>query len=162
MVATVIVNEKNGAGETPTDKTSGTVRFKNADNALVDANDPLQVPPAGSEFSFQKFLRMNFTGTFTQVSNLRFYTDGANGYGTGILLWAQAAATYVQPVKETSSVGYADAFAYTVGSPLSLGAGPFTGTGDNGDYTKMAMEILSTASQGVLTAETLTFGWDEI
>ncbi len=36
MAASVQVRELNGAGETGTDKTSGTVRFKKADNATVD------------------------------------------------------------------------------------------------------------------------------
>jgi len=161
MVAIVIVNEKNGAGETATDKTSGTYRFKTADDSVVDTNNRMIVPPAGSNWSFQKFLRLNFQGTFTDVSNLNFYTDGSNGFGTGVLLWAKAVASYATPVLETSSGTYLDAFTYTVGSPLSLGAGPFTGLGDNGNYVQQAMEVLSTAVQGALPAETMTFVWDE-
>ena len=162
MVATVIVNEKNGAGETATDKTSGTIRFKNADNSTVDSNNPMVVPGSGSDWSFQKWLRLNFTGTFTQVSNLKFYTDGASGFGTGVNLWAQAVATYATPAEETASTGYTDAFTYTSGAPLSLGAGPYTTTGDQGSYVKAALEVASTATQGALTAETVTFAWDEI
>jgi len=162
MVAIVIINQKNGAGETATDVTSGTYRFKNADDANVDSNNPMVVPGAGSDWSFQKFLRLNFAGTFTNVSNLRYYTDGSNGFGTGVLLWAQATPAYATPAKETISTGYLDAFGYTSGAPLSLGAGPFTGLGDNGDYLKEAMEVQSTATQGALTPELQTFSWDEI
>jgi len=161
MVATVIVNEKNGAGETATDKTSGTYRFKNADDSTVDGNNRLVVPGAGSIFSFQKYLRLNFQGTFTDVSNLIYYTDGSNGYGTGVLLWAKSLAAYSTPVLETGSGTYLDAFSYTAGSPLNLGTGPFTGLGDQGNYLQQAMEVLSTATQGALTPEVQTFGWDE-
>lgn len=157
-----IVNEKNGAAETATDKTGGTVRMKNADDAVVDLNDPLVVPASGSEWSFQKWLRLQATGTFTQISNLVAYTDGGNGFGTGVNLWWRAAASYVQPAKETASTGYVDAFSYVAGAPLSLGVGPFTTPGDIGSYLVQAMEVLPTASQGQLTPETITFGWDEI
>lgn len=162
MAATVLIREKNGAGETATDKTSGTVRFKNADNATVDLVDPMVVPTSGSDFSFEKWLRMNFTGTFTQVSNLKFYTDGSSGFGTGVNTWAKAVASYATPAEATATTGYANAFTYTSGSPLSLGAGPYTATGDNGSYLVSMLEVASTASQGLLTSETFTFAWDEI
>lgn len=162
MAATVLIREKNGAGETATDKTSGTIRMKNADDATVDTNNPMVVPPSGSDWSFQKFLRLNLGGTFTQITNLKFYTDGASGFGTGVSLWAKAVGAYSTPAEETASAGYADAFSYTSGSPLSLGAGPYTGAGDAGSYLQLAMEVASTATNGALSAETMTFSWDEI
>lgn len=162
MAATVTIREKNGAGETPTDKTSGTIRMKNADDATVDTSDPMVVPGAGSDWSYQKFLQLNLAGTFTEITNLQFYTDGSGGYGPGVTLWAKAVGSYSTPAEETASTGYADAFSYSSGSPLSLGAGPYTSTGDAGSYLQLAMEVASTASQGALSAETMTFSWDEI
>ena len=89
MAATVIINEHNGAGGAKTDKTSGTVRFKNADDANVDLIDPLVVPGSGQEYSFEKWLRLEITdaGGFTQIDNLRAYSDGTNSFGAGIKLW---------------------------------------------------------------------------
>ena len=86
MAATVTILEFHGTTATPTttNKTSGTVRFKNADNATVDLNNPMVVPTAGTDYSFEKKLRLNAAGTFTQISNLAAYTDGANGLGTGV------------------------------------------------------------------------------
>lgn len=161
MAATMIVNEKNGAGETATDKTSGTVRFKNADNATVDTNNRMVVPGAGSDYSFEKWLRLNVTGTFTDIQNLNFYTDGTSGFGTGVNLWAKAVATFVTPAEATATTGYTDAFTYTSGAPLSLGAGPYTATGDIGSYLVAMLEVQSTAAPGTLTAETITFSYDE-
>lgn len=163
MVATVQIGEKNGAGATFTDKTSSTVRFKNADDATVDLNNVMVVPGAGSDWSFQKWLRAKFTvGPGTQITNLRVYSDGANGFGTGINLWAKAVTAYSTPAEETASAGYTNFFTYTSGSALLLGAGPLSGTGEKGDHCVMAMEVQSTAGAGVLTAETLTLAWDEI
>lgn len=163
MAATVQIVEKNGAGGTQTDKTGGTVRFKNADNSTVDLLNPMVKPGAGSDWSFQKWLRLNITGgTFTQISNIRAYTDGSSGLGTGINLWGKAVASYATPAEETASTGYANMFTYTSGAALSLGAGPFTGTGEKGDHLVMALEVQSSAAGGLTPSETLTIAWDEI
>lgn len=162
MPAIIEINEKNGAGEVATPKRNVTVRFKAADNALVDNNAALVVPSSGSIFSFQKILRMNLSGTYTQISNLTFYTDGVNGYGTGVLAWAKAGGAYVTPILEVSNTSYTNAFTFTQASPLVLGSGPYTVDGDVGSYLIAVLEIASTAVQGALTGEVWTFGWDEI
>lgn len=163
MPATVQIIEKNGAGGTPTDKTGGNVRLKKADNSTVDLVNPLVKPGAGSDWSFEKWLRLNVTGgTYTQITSIRAYTDGSSGLGTGINLWAKAVASYATPALGTASTGYANAFTYTTGAPLSLGAGPFTATGEKGDHLVLLAEVLSTAAGGLTTSETITVAWDEI
>lgn len=162
MAATMIVNEKNGAAETATDKTSGVVRFKNADDAVVDLNNPMVIPATGSDWSFEKWLRLNVSGIFTQISNLKFYTDGTSGFGTGVNTWAKSSATYTTPAELTSSTGYLDAFGYTSAAPLDIGVGPYTVAGDIGSYVVLGLEVQSTASQGTLASETITFSYDEI
>lgn len=163
MAATVQIIEKNGAGGTATDKTGGTVRLKKADNSTVDLNNPLVKPPSGSDWSFEKWLRMNVTGgTYTQITNARLYSDGSSGLGTGINVWAKAVAAYATPAQGSSSTGYANLFTYTSGAALSLGAGPFTGTGEKGDHAVLLGEVTSAASGGLTPAETLTLAWDEI
>jgi len=162
MAATVTILEKNGAGGTTTDKTGGTVRLKKADNSTVDLINPLVKPSSGSDWSFQKWLRMNFAGSYTQATNGKFYTDGSSGLGTGVNLWAKAAASYATPAQETASTGYANAFTYTSGAALSLGAGPVTGTGEKFDHVVLAAEVTSAASGGLTPSETITFSWDEI
>ena len=49
-----------------------------------------------------------------------------------------------------------------VKQPLSLGAGPFTSTGEKGDHLVMMARVAETASGGLTPAETLTVAWDEI
>lgn len=163
MAATVQIIEKNGAGGTPTDKTSGTIRFKNADNATVDLNNPMVKPTSGSDFSFEKWLRLNVTGgTYSQITNIKAYTDGANGMGTGVNLWGKAVTAYATPAEATATTGYTNLFTYTSGAPLSLGAGPFTSTGEKGDHLVAMCEVTSAAAGGLTPSETLTIAWDEI
>lgn len=163
MAATVQIVEKNGAGGTTTDKTGGTIRLKKADNSTVDLINPLVKPAAGSDWGFEKWLRLNVTGgTYTQITNIRSYTDGSSGLGAGINLWAKAVAAYATPALGASSAGYVNAFTLTSGAPLALGAGPFTGTGEKGDHMVLLPEVTSAAAGGLTPAETLTFAWDEI
>jgi len=163
MAATVQIIEKNGAGGTPTDKTSGQIRFKNADNSTVDTANPMVKPGAGVDYSFEKWLRLNVTGgTYTEITNIKAYMDGANGLGTGVTLYAKAVASYATPAEATGTAGYTDAFTYTSGSPLSLGAGPYSSTGEKGDHLVMMLAVGTTASGGITSSEVLTFSYDEI
>lgn len=163
MAATVQLIEKNGAGATPTDKTGGTIRFKNADNSTVDLVNPMVKPGAGSDYSFDKWLRMNVTGgTYTAITNAKVYSDGANGLGTGVNVWAKAVTAYATPTEATATAGYANFFTYTSGAALSLGAGPFTGTGEKGDHAVLMCEVTSAASGGLTPSEAVTLSWDEV
>ena len=163
MAATVQLVEKNGAGGTQTDKTSGNIRFKNADNSTVDTSNPMVKPGAGVDYSFEKWLRMNVSGgTYTEITNVKVYMDGANGLGTGVTLYAKAVTAYATPAEATATAGYADAFTYTSGSPLTLGAGPYTSTGEKADHRVMMLTVGTTASGGITPSETLTLSWDEV
>ena len=163
MAATVQIVEKNGAGGTPTDKTSGQIRFKNADNATVDTSNPMVKPGAGTDYSFEKWIRLSVTGgTYTEITNIKAYMDGSSGLGTGVTLYAKAVASYATPAEATGTAGYTDAFTYTSGSPLTLGAGPYTSTGEKGDHLVMMLAVGTTASGGITPGESLTMGWDEI
>jgi hypothetical protein len=162
MAATVKIVEKTGAGGTQTDKTSGTIRFKNADNATVDTNNRMVVPGSGTDYSYEKWLRFQIdVAPSVDLQNLKFYTDGANGFGTGVGLYAKAVTTYATPAEATSTSGYTDAFTYTSAAPLSLGTGPYTGTGEKGDHCVMILTVASTSAPGLLSTETLTFSYDE-
>lgn len=163
MPATVQIQENNGAGPTTTDKTSSTIRFKNADNATVDTVNPMVKPTSGTDWSFKKWIGFNVTaGSYTSITNIKAYSDGANGW-TGVKLFAKATtSTYSTPAEETSTAGYADFFGYTSGGALTIGSGTYSSTGVKGNYLEMAMEVYSTAGAGTLAGETLTVSYDEI
>lgn len=164
MPATVQIVEKNGVTPVLTDKTSGTIRFKNADNATVDLLNPLVKPAAAAfDYSFEKWLRLNVTGgTFSQITNIGAYSDGANGMGVGVELYAKAVAAYATPAEATALTGWTNFFTYVTGARLSLGAGPFTGTGEKGDHLVMMARVTDAVAGGLTPSETLSIGWDEI
>ena len=168
MVATVIVNQHTGPAATvaKVNKTSGVVRFKNADNSdPSDTVNKMVIPASGSDFSFEAWLRMEITGgTFTQLENVKFYTDGA-GFGTGIVVRAKTASTYPTngPIEPTSAAGYTEIFAsYQINTPLVIGSSVYTAVGEIGLFLVLIMEVQSTASPSSLTPETGTFTYDEV
>ena len=181
MVATVIINEWNGSSTAPaqTDKTSGTVRFKNADNATVDTANRLIIPATSTsqEYSFQKWIRLEITVVpDVDIDNLRAYSDGSNNFSTGpgVKAWYAVRSTYATPVIPTetddppkgpgSTVNMVDFFTGISTAPIDIDgglSGPYSTAGDIGDWLTLVMEVESSATQGTLTAETLTFAFDE-
>jgi hypothetical protein len=186
MAASITIIELNGAAPgAPTDKTSGTVRFKNADNATVDLVNPLVVPTANTEYSYQKYLRLRDNGdNYTQITDIRAYSDGT-GYEHGspetAKLWYATSAGYAAPEVPTETVdppqypnsgsptaAMENLFDAVSGSPIDLDThfpGPYTPGSPLefiGDFLVLVAEIEVGAAQGLLTAETLTWAWDEI
>ena len=178
MAATVNIREKNGAGETPTNKDGGTVRFKNADDATVDLNNPLLVPSSNTEYSYEKWLRfyIGVTGPNQHITDLEFYMDGAKGWPAGVKLWGDGTETTYStpgiptetndppqvPVNGTPAAA-TDAFTYTTGSPLTLGSGQYSTTSaDCGNYLILVMEVEIGSSPGLTSDETATFRYSEI
>lgn len=168
MAATIQIHEMS-AIDTGADKTSGTVRFKDADDATVNTSNPLVIPESGTTYSYCKKLRAYMEAPpDTQVSDLAWYTDGSNTFGTGISVNVKNIGVTFGTFYKTAMSGGADLFGKTSGSPLDGDAtdtGPFVPADDDsyiGDVIELQMAVEDTASSGTLSAETLTLTWNEI
>ena len=164
MVATVQVGEKNSVGGTFTDKTSGTIRFKSVDEAVVDTTNPITIPSSGTAHSFEKWTRLKITaGPDNVITNLKFYTDGANGFGADVRMYARNRTAFAEPGNPDSAGGFVDAFNYTANGALSIsdGTDEFSAAAEIGEHAVLLLEVSSGASQGTLTAETVTYSYDE-
>jgi len=127
------------------------------------------VPDAGSIYSYTKKVRAYMEAApGTQVGNLRWYSDGANGFGTGIGVTAKNLGITWGANYKTQMSGGADLFGYTSGAPLDgdgTDTGPFVPADDDsyiGDLIELQMSVASTASHGALATESLTLAYDEI
>ena len=165
MAATMKIYELS-ASMAGTDKTSSTVRFKLADNTTVDSNNPITIPASGYTRSFSKQLRLYCaTAPDTQIDNLRAYSDGTSGFGTGITTNGSNVGGTFSANASSAITNGTDLFEHTSGAPFNLDAvhtGAVTATGFCGDILKLQMVVASTASSGTKSAETLTFAYDEI
>lgn len=171
MAATIEIHEMS-ALNTGVNKSGGTVRFKDADNATVDLLNPVVIPATGTTYSYTKKLRAYMSDPpNTQISNLRWYTDGNNGFGTGIEVSVKNLGITWGANYKTEMANGSDLFSFILeGSPGALDgsitdAGPFVPGDDDsyiGDLIELQMSVASTASSGALTPETLTMAYDEI
>ena len=172
MAATIQIHELTTNADTGVDKTSSTVRFKavaSTTSTTVDANDPLVVPGAGTNYSYVKKLRAYMSAApNTNISNMRWYSDGTSGFGTGVACTAKNLGTTFGTHYNTAMSCGSSLFGYTSGSPLNgdgTDTGPFV-PADNttyiGDIIELQISVASTASNGALSAETLTLAWDEV
>lgn len=175
MAATIAMNEWNGTVgvQVGTPKGGGTIKFKSADDAVNDNNDPLVKPSVGVYRSYEKWLRASITDLddAASISNIEVYVTGTPG--TGISIWAKTVETYCDaegnPLADPntpyaggrSSSGAmpgpkTNLFTYTSANPLSLGAGPYAVNEDDGDiveagigeYLVLQMEVLPSATVG--------------
>jgi hypothetical protein len=85
MVATVAVEYWNGGTDGSPNKTSAsTFRFRSDDSpATIDNTNPLIVPDSGLNYSYWSHIALAISGTFTEVSNIRFYSDGTINWTLG-------------------------------------------------------------------------------
>jgi len=163
MAATVAIHEMTGSSA-GTNKTSSTGRFKSADETTVDTTNRLSIPGSTAlSYSYTKQLRFYFSvGPSVDIQNLRAYSDGTNNFGTGVAIQYDVSSAFGANVR--TNIAGTDLFTKTSGSPIDLDAlktGPQTGTGYKGDFLRCQMSIANTASPGTLSAETLTFAYDE-
>lgn len=182
MAATVIINRWTGSTGSPT-KTAIT-----GDNTVANASDahqsvaagssnPIRVPTSGTNYSYWVTTRLSASSSPSgTINNLRWYTDGANNFGTGVTCKGQSATSYVQATGTAGTTGTqlttgnhaglsgspVDVFTFTSGSPKSLtGSISNPSTGDFGDFFVYQIEVGTTAGPGVTNQETFTWVYDE-
>jgi len=188
MAATIIINEWNGTvgGQSATSKAGAIVKFKSADNAVVDNNNPLIRPNAGVYRSYEKWLRcyIEDLGDSESISNIEVFTTGTPN--TGVSVWVSTFGSYCNAEgnggadpNSPRAGGRSSAnampqpktnlFLATSENPISLGAGPFDanqndgnieGTGI-GNYLALQMEVLPSATIGSTRSYQVIVRYDE-
>lgn len=194
MVATVAVffdfGGSNASPATNQDTSSlgpPNLRFKTADDATIDNQNPIPIPSGAAINSFWKQIYLKVTGgSFTQIDNVKFYTDGG-GFGTGITTFvgnqlpvknSGSNSGYVVATGTAGTSGNAmvashggisaqtDAFTFTSGSPLAItiseAGSLMNATGETTNYLVTQMNVASSAGPGNLADETWTYQYDEI
>lgn len=177
MAATVIINRWTGAGPTQTDITSSNTRASTSDDPAPGTANPIPIPAAGTNYSFWVSTRLEVTVTPDgTINNIQWYTDGANGFGTGVTVNGQDASAYVQATGTVGSTGDeltqgnhanlsaapVDVFTFDSGSPKAItGSMTNPNTGDLGDFFVYQFAVADTAAAGATPQETFTWQFDE-
>jgi hypothetical protein len=191
MVATFDVIFDNGgvdgaaANQTDVDALGPPcIRFKNADDSTIDANDKIIIPAAGTKYSFWKQLCICCSAADGHsMNNFAVYSDGANSLGAGIDVKigltfpdrnAASDDTYELPAADeemddhhSGVTGIASIFDYSAGEATDLditcseAGNLINAANETTDYIVLQMEVTNAAAPGDLTNETGTFSYDE-
>jgi len=191
-VANVVIQEVNGAAGSQVYTTLTSARYCTDDDATPGLSNPIPVPASGSfNFSFWKSHCLDISGTFTQVNNIRWYTDGTINWTLGtsgrvyvgtkdtgdngcpIANYAQATGTVGttghdiwdaangHPYYKDETTKYTEAVSYTSASPLTVDTTNYT-TASKSKIVVTQVSVDDDATQGAQPAEVYTFRYDEI
>jgi len=160
MSASLQFSESNGAGEVVTDGISN-LNFGNNDSAnIVTATYPV----VAGQNSYEKYIRLNFGGVFSEITNVKFYKS-AGAYVTGEAIKAAANQVFATPVATTSLIATVDV-PTAIGSALDIESTEGTPTKfTSAGYSKyLVLQAQSTGSSpsGSVNTKTFTVQWDEI
>ena len=135
------------------------LRFKTADNNTDDQNNPCVIPPSGTNYSYEKEVRVNVSvAPSVRLDNLTMELEAA--LDTGLSMYYGWSATYFTP---NAGLNLATNGPLTT-TPVDWNnaADNFTGTGVWGDNCALQIRIVNTASPGAMTEQDFIITYDEI
>ncbi len=168
MAAIFAWSENNGSAPgVQADVASGSVDFGNADihsDSLVPADNPV----TAANNSFEKWLRGRWTGTFTSITNTKFFKSAGTALTGAIVIKGGTAliASYTTPTASASSVATSDMETHLTAGTALLPNPPGSGGGTSNDpnfsdYVALQLVTTGAASPGAIPAQTYTYQWDE-
>ena len=180
MAATYVIVYASGTDGNPVWNNVGTnLRFRTDDTNTQDSTNPLVKPTSGQNHSFWKSIAVQWSGTYTQVSNFRLYVDGniswALGTNGGLFIGDQS-LTDSQYVQATGTVGTSgnevvashanitsksNAENYTSSNPMIFDSNTYTADGTS-KHVVLQVTVDSDAQQGLLPSENIYFVVDEL
>jgi hypothetical protein len=160
MAATFTWKESNGVGEV--ESTATNINFGSTDSANLSTTAYPIVRPNNS---FAKYIRAKFTGTWTTISNMKFWKS-AGAYVTGELIVAGFNATYATPSETTtgdSAVPTAEPSqnvnSFEGNATIVYGASGVSGyTG----YIRLQLQMTSGTPSGAVNQKTFIMQYDEV
>lgn len=116
------------------------------------------------EYSYEKWIKANFTGTFTSISNIKFWKSaGAYVTGESINFTGQKTA-YVTPTESASS--YATSAVPTAEPAVNVSiGGSLSGSliaAGSSDFIILQASITTSASSGATNTKSFTLTYDEV
>lgn len=180
MAATVDIRRLLGTapGQTGSAVITGlNTRMKQSDTHATGGTDN-PIPAVTTNYSYWATMQLQVSVAPTNgITNLQWYTDSANNFGTGITCSGNSATTYVQATSAIVLSGPAggnhsgltatpvDVFTFTSGSPKSIGGTIANTVGYIGGTTNgmfvYQLAVTSSAAPGTTGSETFTWQYDE-
>ncbi len=158
-MATYQWSETNLVGAVVTDGITN-LNFGSVDGAnIVVATYPV----TAGQNSYEKYIRAKFSGSFNEISNMKFWKSSGTVV-TGESIKAAANVAYVQPVNTTSVVATSDV-PESSATALAIQSAAGTTTITVAGYTKyvcIQAQTTTATPAGSVNQKTFTFQYDEV
>ena len=145
-----------------TENTVIGVMMRANDSHLLTILNPIQIPVAGTAYSYEKWLRFKCTvAPSNQVTTFKYW--GPNTIpAVGTLLFAGTNATGVTPVVTDSAVATTqqDTNYYDTSNQLAIG-GTLVNINDESEFLVLQLDVATTASPGDIVQQTHNYSFDE-
>lgn len=124
----------------------------------------ISVPSSGTNYSYERWMRLEFTGTFNLIENVKAWHSAGTLSDASLDLLAGETDTGVTPVNTVSSVATTTLSGWDAeGEAIDITpASDIDVSGDETDYLVIQLEVPSTVSTpGDIGSQTITFSYDE-
>jgi len=148
-----------------TSTTTATPTNLNMGSTVAANLSPSTYPITAGNYSYEKWIKVNFSGSFTRIENIKFWKS-AGDYVTGeVINFTGQVTSYATPTDSassyaTSAVPTSEPGSANVGIGGSL-SGSLTAAGSS-DFIVLQASISSSASSGAVNTKTFTLSYDEV
>jgi len=172
MAATVelkIYTGTNAANENPETGDATNWNLMNTDSYDSTGTDyqlaanRIPVPSSGTNYSYERWMRLKFSGTFNEITNIKFYHSAGSLSDANLDLLAGATSTAATPTNSASTVATTTLTSWDEESEAIdiTPSGGITTTGYS-EYAVVQLKVPSTVTTpGDIGSQTITFKYDE-
>jgi hypothetical protein len=162
MAATHQWSESNTGSETITD---GITNLNFGSNDSVNLNTTTY-PITRGDSSFEKYIRCKFTGTYTTISNMKFWKS-AGTLVTGETVKAATNQSFTTPSASAngdSDVPVTEGAALTLQSAEGAATIVYGASGVSGytEYIRLQLQTTGSTPSGAVNQKTFLFQYDEV
>lgn len=168
MVATVQIKVYTGTSAgTESSGDAGNLNLLSADSfdstGLLYQSNRISVPSSGTNYSYEKWVRLKFSGSFTAITNCKVYKSAGTLSDSNLVLKGGVTTSGATPVNTVSSVATTASSSWdSLAEALDIQNGTMTADPSYTKYFVMQLSVPSTVTTpGDIGTQTITFQWDE-
>ena len=172
MAATVelkIYTGTNAANENPASGDASNWNLMNTDaydstgTDYQSAANRISVPASGTNYSYERWMRLKCTGTFNEITNVKFYRSAGTLSDANLDLLAGTTSTAATPTNSASSIATSTKDAWDAeGEAIDITpSGGITTANTYSNYAVVQLKVPSTVTTpGDIGSQTITFKYD--
>jgi len=162
-VGSAAVNEYPLSGAAANWNLSFNNTYDDLSTNYCDGTNRIPIPSSGTQYSFERWIRWVFTGTFTTITNVKAYISAWTPSCSEIDIKGGESATGVTAVRTASTIATTTKTSWdATGEAINITpAAGIDASGEKTDYLVVQLVVPSTAITGDIGTATLTLQYDE-